>query len=154
VKDNRIRVELGGSLTLPNRHEEALKRSKQVLKYCFDKSSIWLRIILWDDVEKENLINAGLDLNKADLIFEGEFANEKVLYVYFREYSELSIDPVVISIINYETNRDPFANITCYFVNFLAPLVLNIYDDRGLDIFSPNQSFTDGITNRYNSWVI
>jgi RHS repeat-associated protein len=154
VKENRIRVELGGSLTVSNRVEQALFRSKQILQYCFGKSQIWLRIILWDDNERENLKKADFKLNHANLFFEGVVANEKVLYVHFKEYAELFVNPIILAIINYEINKEPYANITCYFINFSTPVLLNIYDDRGMDIFSPNKRLINGIADQYNSWLI
>jgi Domain of unknown function (DUF3885) len=154
VKESRIRAELGGSLTVSNRNEQALFRSKQMLQYCFSKSPIWLRIILWDANERENLNKADFKLDRANLFFEDVVANEKVLYVYFKDYVELFVSPIILAIINYETNKEPFANITCYFINFSTPVILNIYDDRGMDIFSPNKILTSGISDQYSSWLI
>lgn len=154
IKKDKIRIELGGSLIVPNRIQQALDRSRKVIKSCFEKYPIWLRIIIWDTREKEKIKATILKVSQANLFFEDEYEGEKVLYVYYELYNEDLIHPIVLSIINFETGGEPFANITCYFINFISCLILNIYDDRGMDLFSPNEVVLKEITDKYNDWII
>lgn len=39
--------------------------------------------------------------------------------------------------------EEPSANITCYFINFKRPIIINVYDDRGMDIYSPDKMIID-----------
>jgi len=45
-------------------------------------------------------------------------------------------------------------NITCYFVGFDRSLILNIYDDRGMDVYSPNKVLIDELLNKFSQWSI
>jgi len=54
----------------------------------------------------------------------------------------------VESIINYENGREPSADITCY-VNFEIPILVNIYDDRGMNVISPDKSFASKLKKKF-----
>mgnify|MGYP001081367849 CR=1 FL=1 len=153
-KNNRIRIELGGNKTGKNRVKQCLFRCKKILKYCFEDHEIWLRMILWSDRERDNLKDANFQFNKAELTFERKLNEGNLLIIYKRQYSEFFCYPIVTSIINYEINREPFANITCYFINFSIPLIINIYDDRGMDIVSNNTKILKGIKEKFKDWII
>ena len=58
-----------------------------------------------------------------------------------------------MQIINYDLTFTPSANITCYFVDFGEPIIVNIYDDRGCDIYSPNCEFADAVNACFSSWL-
>ncbi|WP_214228786.1 DUF3885 domain-containing protein [Pedobacter sp. B4-66] len=46
--------------------------------------------------------------------------------------------------------EEPSANITCYFVDFDRSIIVNIYDDRGMDVYSPNKAIIEGLLNRFS----
>lgn len=89
IQENRIRIELGGFLSVEKRIQQAISRSGHILKYCFEESPVWLRIILWSAKEAENLKQTGFKLGKENMFFVDEVFGERVLCVYFDEYSEL-----------------------------------------------------------------
>jgi hypothetical protein len=138
IKDDRLRIELGGKKDGSARLPQILSRCNSILRFCFDNKVFWLRIILWSDKEEINLKNAGFSFHKASKVFrlKGEY---ETLYMHFNRYSKTFALPIIKSIVNFDMAEEPSANITCYFVSFSRPLIINIYDDRGLDIYSPNK---------------
>lgn len=154
LKTNRIRIELGANKKGKKRVEQCLFRCDEILKYCFGDQDIWIRTTLWSDAEKENLVNAGFKFNKADLIFEENREENHILFIYKRQYSLSFFNPIILSIINYEINEVPFANITCYFINFSTPLIINIYDDRGMDIMSSDKDLFKRVQEHFKAWII
>lgn len=155
VSYDRIRFALGGDL--PNTDKkvnQVLDRCNQILQDCFLEKDIWLRIILWNKREKINLLNAGLKITHADLILEENIEANDTLILYKKKFSSSFLEPILLSNINYEIGKNPFANITCYFINFSIPLVINIYDDRGMDVVSPNKEFIKNLSSKYKDWLV
>lgn len=77
-----------------------------------------------------------------------------MLYLYVKKYSSFIGSPIFTSIINYEMAEEPSADITSYFVDFDRSIIVNIYDDRGMDVYSPNKAIIKGLLNRFSSWLI
>jgi len=150
--ENKLRFDLGGKEVGLERIKKANDRSNQILQYCFDESPIWLRIILWDEKGEINLRSAGLDIESADNYFR-DYTHENVLYLHFEKFPAL-LNPVVTSIINYDMAEEPSANITCYFIDFDKSVIINIYDDRGMDVYSPNKIMINNLKNKFHKWLI
>jgi hypothetical protein len=153
INENRLRFELGGEEVDSNRIKQALDRSNQILQYGFHNLDIWLRIILWSDKEEGFLEKAGLATQSADSAFKQK-NEEETLYLYYNKFSKSLIEPIITSIVNYEMAEEPSANITCYFVNFEKQLVINIYDDRGMDIYSTDKEIVEAISDKFYPWLI
>lgn len=153
IQENRLRLELGADRSDLGRIMQASSRSKRVLQYCFQNLPFWLRIILWSESEEKNLEQAGLTVKDADIVFRHK-SEDEVLYLYFEKYSNTIANSVITSIVNYEMAEEPSANVTCYFINFERSLIINIYDDRGMDIYSPEKSVIEEISNRFSTWRV
>lgn len=153
LTEGKLRFELGGDEIDISRVKQAKDRSNQILQHCFNGLPIWLRITLWDNEGEVNLNNAGLDVRTSDNNFKNE-GEEDVLYLYVKKYSSFIGCPIVTSIINYEMAEEPSANITCYFVDFDRAIIVNVYDDRGMDVYSPDKAIIKGLLNRFPSWLI
>ncbi|WP_259071963.1 DUF3885 domain-containing protein [Mucilaginibacter sp. X4EP1] len=153
IKNKKLRIELGGEENDSKRREQALARSNEILRYCFGRKAIWLRMILWSDKEERNLENSGFEIYKAAKVLKQKDEDE-ILYLYFNRYSKLLLSPIAKSIINFEMAEEPSANITCYFISFNSKLIINIYDDRGLDIYTPNEELLKNINNKFSDWVM
>lgn len=149
----KLRIDLGGDEEGAQRLNQALDRSSKVLQYCFKNKAVWLRMILWSDREERNLENAGFKLHKAIRVFKQK-SEDQILYTHFNRYSKHLLTPIRKSIINFDMAVEPSANITCYFVSFSAKLIINIYDDRGLDIYTPNNVLLNKIKNDFFEWLI
>lgn len=140
IKKNRIRINLGEDLDGKSRVNQALKRSKAVLDFCFKGKEIWLQIILWDNDALIALKTAGINPDYADNKLEWKEDDNNFLGLNYKQYSFQKILPICLSIINFDLAYSPSANITCYFIDFVEPIIVNIYDDRGCDIYSPSRS--------------
>lgn len=154
IRRNRIRLDLGGDITEDvSRVQQAVARSSAALDYCFEGKGLWLRIILWSDRELSSLKTAGLKLHLAAKVFEWKEQDYDVILIWYKHYSFELISPIVNSIINWDLCREPSANITCYFIDFTDQVVVNIYDDRGCDIHSPNEVFIKLLKARFKTWL-
>ncbi|WP_156305418.1 DUF3885 domain-containing protein [Sphingobacterium endophyticum] len=153
IKKYRIRIDLGEDLEDESKAKQALKRSNAVLDFCFKGKGIWLQIILWDNDGLTALKNAGMNPDEADKSFEWNEDDYNILYLYYEEYSFQKVLPLALSVINYDLTFTPSANITCYFVDFGEPVIVNIYDDRGCDIYSTNGEFADAVNACFSSWL-
>lgn len=153
ITKNKLRFELGGDEIDLKRVSQAKERSSQILQYCFSGLPIWLRIILWDKEGEMDLSKAGLAVETFDDSFKDE-NEEDILYLHLKKYSPFIVNPIVTSIINYEMAVEPSANITSYFIDFDRSIIVNIYDDRGMDVYSPGKAFIKGLLNRFSSWSV
>lgn len=151
--EDKLRFELGGEETDSIRIRQAIDRSGQILQYCFGVSPIWLRIILWGEDDDINLKNAGLVIKDADRTFSDK-QEEEILYLHYTKYSPFLVSPITTSIINYEMAEEPSANITCYFIDFEKLIIINIYDDRGMDVYSPDKGLIKDISSKFYDWLI
>lgn len=151
--DKKLRIELGCDLDEEQRLKQALERSSKILHDCFENKPVWLRIILWGATEESNIVSAGFSLGSPNKLFRQKDENE-ILYVYFNRYAKHHLSPIVESIINFDMGEDPSANITCYFINFKSKVIVNLYDDRGLDIYTPNDVLLGEFTERYMEWSV
>ena len=151
--ENKLRFELGGEEAGSVRINQALDRSSQILKYCFDGLSIWLRVILWDKESEVDLRNSGMHIETANNNFKSK-DEEEVMYLYFNKYSQAIVTPFITSIINYEMAEEPCANITCYFIDFERCIIINVYDDRGMDVYSLNKNIIRDLSDKFYTWLI
>jgi len=151
--NNKLRFELGAEEIGLKRFEQALDRSYHIFSECFRGSPIWLRIILWDKQGEIDLKNAGLVIENANSSLK-RIGEEEVLYLYFKKYSQAILSPVMTSIINYELAQEPSANITCYFINFEKSIIVNIYDDRGVDVYALSRQVIATVSNKFHKWLI
>nr|MBB6139724.1 hypothetical protein [Mucilaginibacter sp. X5P1] len=97
------------------------------------------------------MINAGLDFNNAKESFKNE-VGEQVLYLEGK-YSSSFVYPIVRSIVNFDLGEEPYANITCYFIDFESQFIVNIYDDRGMDIYSLNNLLLRDVELKFSKWL-
>ncbi len=157
IKNNRIRLELGGeNKSTSDRIRQALYRSSQVLDYCF-KNQIWFRVILWDNNEAEFFEKSHINIEECDVYFKQAIIIEEIeitiLYFYYEIFPKLIIDSINTLIINYDLGESPTLSITCFFMDFQNAVLINPYDDRGLDIYCPNSNLLTDISAEFIQWV-
>ena len=153
IKKNRVRINLGEDLEDEFRVQHGLKRCNAVLDFCFKGKEIWLQIILWDNDGLTALKDVGINIYEADKIFEWKEDEYNIICLYYKKYSFQELMPLTLSILNYDLAFTPSANITCYFIDLEEPVIVNIYDDRGCDIYSPNSEFLKAYCNKFSNWV-
>lgn len=159
-EDRVLQIELGGQGNNEvQRLEQALGRSNKILQYCFGGKAIWLRIVLWTSEEEKNLADAGFKSDKATKVFKRKEDYQKSFmyatsYIHFNRYSKLIVSPLTKANINYDLKVDPYTQISCYYINFNSKLIVNIYDDRGLLIHTPNKDSLKKIENEFYKWLV
>ena len=154
ISHGRVRFNLGGdSPNMKERLDQSLLRGKLILQDCLKDKDIWFRITFWNEGEKDNLLDAGLNINQVDLVLEDNIDDNDILVLYKRKFSATFINPIILSNINFEIGNKPFANFTCYFINFSIPVVINIYDDRGMDVVSTSSPFIKNLSQKYKDWI-
>ena len=152
IKDSRVRIDLGEGLEGNSRVQQALNRAMEILDYCFTGKDLWLRIILWEIDALEALKIKEENFDEVDFKLEWKEDDYDVLCLYYKEYSFSVVSSIVISILNYEMALEPSANITCYFVDFSGSTVVNIYDERGCDIHTPNKNLMNNLHYNFKKW--
>jgi len=65
----------------------------------------------------------------------------------------LIIDSINTLIINYDLGESPALNITCFFMDFQNTVLINVYDDRGMDIYCPNSALLNDISVKFMQWL-
>jgi len=108
-----------------------------ILNEHFDKN-IWIRITLWDKTENAELDNMVLQSIKSFLQFKKVEENSLILYYFIEHFEAITVQNLVQSSIYFDRGLQPSINMTCFYFNFDIPVLINIYDDRGMDIVMPN----------------
>jgi hypothetical protein len=157
IKNNKLRFELGGeSESTFEKIAQALNRSSQIFDYCF-RSAIWLRIILWDDNELDFFEKSHINKKQYDSFFKQEtIINETsvtVLYLYFKSFPKAIIKSISTLIINHDLAESPSLNITCFYIDFDNAILVNVYDDRGMDIYCPKSALINDLHAKFIDWV-
>lgn len=62
---------------------------------------------------------------------------------------------ILKSIINQDfIDKSPSTSQECYFVNNSKNLILNLYDDRGIDVMATKKETLQSLYKTYNSWIL
>ncbi len=139
---------------------QVLKRASEILSSTFENDDTWIRIIIWNRVIET--LPVEFKLGHYDfLIRKSEFQSLKhnktnsVLYVRYKSFRIRLVKNLIKSIATREIegissdNKD-LEDISVYFVKFgKNPTVVNLYDDRGLDIIQKNQPLLEKAFSRY-----
>ena len=149
---DKIRLELGGEKGDDEyRATLAYERALDVLNTTFAGKNIWLRVILWDTI----ITNEELGINDPDLIkFDIKTENSRTLYLHCSQYDTYIVGLILKLIINYELAIEPGLNIQCFYCNFDLPVLVNVYDDRGMDIVTPNGELHQFLLKKYTKWLL
>lgn len=68
---------------------------------------------------------------------------------------DVEIKNILLALINMDFgSRQPSVKGECYFINHTKGLVLNLYDDRGMDIVALNKETLRPLYETYNSWLL
>lgn len=141
IMDNRIRIENYQRNT--NDIQLSYKNSAKVLEAIYEGKEVWLRVILWEHDSFDNLLKCGFTSSDFVVILEREVGfNEltvAVKYLQLQEFRIESLSPFIKAVINFDLGINPMSNITCFYLNFDVPALVNIYDDRGIDVLTPNE---------------
>jgi len=68
---------------------------------------------------------------------------------------DINIHNILLALINTDFgSRQPSIGGECYFINHTKDLVLNLYDDRGMDVVAPKRETLLPLYNIHNEWIL
>ncbi|GAB2580320.1 DUF3885 domain-containing protein [Spirosoma areae] len=148
--NNRIRLELGGEFDFEERVTIAIHRATSVLNDIFFDRPIWLRLVSWD--HEIDLVS--LKLAQSDSIqFKKRGKGNTIFYIYYPAYSSDLIAGIIKSIIGFDLGLEDGLNINCLYFNYEIPAVVNIYDDRGMDILVLDKEVEMILKEKYSELI-
>ena len=50
--------------------------------------------------------------------------------------------------------RSPAISGECYFINKSKEIIINLYDDRGMDVIATNKNKLKDLYHNYNQWIL
>ncbi|WP_299022619.1 DUF3885 domain-containing protein [uncultured Photobacterium sp.] len=69
--------------------------------------------------------------------------------------NDVNVDNILIALINSDFgSRSPSLIGECFFINHNNGLVLNLYDDRGMDVVAPKKDALEQLYRRHNDWIL
>lgn len=171
----KLRFEMGGKLKSKKRITQVLKRFEEISSYIFDNKEVWILLIIWDSKgnNKKELLNSGFEksLSLADEYYTGKLRDEvidihnfnieafedaEILYIKYKIYNFNAIFPIVYSKAGFELGANNTAGIVAYFISFSdeQPILLNLYDDRGMELLTTKQTLVNLIHNKFDEYII
>lgn len=174
VDDNELRIgfKMGENLRGKKRIDQVVKRFEEISNAVFGGDEIWVLLIIWDanGENKKKLIDIGFDINLAsnyaygkiddgvivkEKFAEDAFEDAKILYIKYDQYSFNYILPLVYSKTGFELAFENTAQITAYFMSFSKhPVLLNLYDDRGMELLSHDKEVIDSVAKKFSKYII
>lgn len=145
---------------------QVMKRFNQVANIIFSDKEIWVLLIIWDAYRgtMEDLTNCGFKY--PEIYIKGDYDDEllntqlfdkealkesEFFYLRYSKYAFEQIAPIVCAIAGYELGLERSANISAYFINFDdTPILLNLYDDRGLELVTDSKENFNKILQELN----
>lgn len=138
---SKIRYELGLNYNGNERFETAFATAEKLFIKYFKDNKLWIRLILWDIKDESMLLHSALYPLNDFLKFKVINDDSLVLYFLLEKFDFTVVEGLVKSSIGYELGIEDTLNITCFYFNDL--IILNVYDDRGLDVVTTCQNKND-----------
>ncbi len=132
--EDKIRYELSENDNVNVQFDKVyLEAVKIVTNYFFDKN-LWIRVNVWNETDDSILSNLVLKPLKEDLKFKRNEEEGLVVYFFLDRFELNKSEGLIKSSVGYELGLEEKLNITCLYFNFDELIILNIYDDRGIDV--------------------
>ncbi|KAA0991033.1 DUF3885 domain-containing protein [Dyadobacter aurulentus] len=169
----KIRFEMGGNIrSKKKRVKQVLTRFEEISNVVFMKKEIWVLLIIWDFKmdNNEKLIRLGFDIDLAknyyfgkvnDGLIEMKYFDQEVLdeaeilYLEYGSYSFRDILPLVHSSAGFDLAMENTAGLSAYYISFSKePVLLNLYDDRGMELLSHDKKLIDSISRKFSHYLL
>jgi|TARA_B110000211_G_C14013263_1_gene524233 hypothetical protein len=116
-------------------------------------------------IRKGSFILKQIDSTKIDLIKYSDVRDIYELSYKSEHWKRLNIPDLSINNINYKnillslihtdfSCRKPSVSGECFFINKSKNIIVNLYDDRGMDVISANKSTLVPLYKLYNDWLL
>ena len=168
----KIRFKMGENRRGKSRITQVLNRFEEISNAVFSDKEVWVLLVIWDPNGKygTEFVHTGFDTNLANDYYDGTikdglivrekfaedaFSDAKILYIRYENYSFRNIMPLVYSIAGYELTIENTGGILAYFISFEGePVLLNLYDDRGMELLSHSKNLIDWATEKLGRYII
>jgi len=147
---NKIRIELGAEYDAEQRITVATQRSISVISNVFSGKGIWMRLVSWE--ENPDLVYGLFDPRLVK--YKKKNKDNTVYYLYSSRYHEALIEKIINAIIEFDMGMDNGMNIRCLFVGLDVSAIINVYDDRGMDIVVLEPKFDQLIKSQFKDFII
>lgn len=162
LKENyKVVFRMGESEDAHKRVEEVANKFQYISEYVFKNNKVWLLLFVWEEedikkLQKDKLIqcaNTIYKIHHSDNILSYLPYDTEALYeasIFVLEYNEFEyrvFENLIKQHIGYELALDDTLNINFYLVS-ISPkynALLNLYDDRGLELLTNNNMFLKDI---------
>ncbi|WP_407364482.1 DUF3885 domain-containing protein (plasmid) [Pseudomonas luteola] len=102
---------------------------------------------------KEIYFSEHREIYSENLNYKCEYWHRATAYGLTTE--DVNINGILSALINTDFgSRQPSIGGECYFINHTKGLVLNLYDDRGLDVVAPKKETLLPLYKRHNEWIL
>lgn len=147
--------------------KEAHKRSVSIFEECFSKDDEIIFVYQQYSDGRKKIRKSNYVLKQ--IAPKGIFEYCDVRDIYELEYkcmcwkrvivqglkrSDINYSNILLALVNTDFSREPSTNGECYFINSTTGLILNLYDDRGMDVISKTSDVLRPIYERFNDWLL
>ncbi len=147
--------------------KEAHKRSVAIFEACFSKDDEIIFVYQQYSDGRKKIRKSNYVLKQ--IAKKGIFEHYDVRDIYELEYkctcwkrvivqglkcSDINYSNILLALVNTDFARQPSTNGECYFINVTSGLILNLYDDRGMDVISTTSDVLRPIYERFNDWLL
>lgn len=168
----KVRFKMGEDMRGAKRLNQVLRRFEDISDFVFRDKEIWVFLIVWNANEENakkllkemsgeqgatsyyhGKIDDGLvDKERYD---EEAFEDAEIVYLKYDHYSINLILPIVYSKAGYDLGMEDTTGILAYFLCFEDhPILLNLYDDRGMELLSHDKNTINSVCEKFRDYVI
>lgn len=167
--EHKIVFEMSGNIKDENlRVKNVIQRFKEISEAVFINKDIWIALIMWNNSmgTYKDLQDCKFKTDEATLLLEGDINDKifhfddyedcKIIYLYYNKYDFAKVEPLVTAIAGFELGVEPSANVNAYFLNFQEDnaVLLNLYDDRGMELITTNLEFRQKILKQFRRYKL
>jgi hypothetical protein len=151
----RVRLQMGSVSDPKQRRDQVVERCLRVARYVLDNGPFWTRMTVWGEgchTALSELQRCGLGFSP-DVLMKDAVDDSCVLVNHWKVFSENAVSASAFVIAGFDLGLDPHIDMKCYFVSFVHNVILNLYDDRGLDVVALSPSLIKNVEREF-SWLV
>jgi hypothetical protein len=152
----RVRLKMGSLSEPAERRAEVVERSLHVLSFLFDGSAMWGRIRLWDGDTDRALEKLGQYECAESAVVQLRAGSDDacILLRHWKEFDAKAVVAILHAIAGYELGLEPRIDLKCYFISLSRGFIVNLYDDRGMDVVAVSPNVVRHVADEFPDLVI
>lgn len=144
-----------------------MRKYQTISDYLFQNKAVHIILTSWKN-RKETLFDLnGIDFKistakkikfKKDysnvVRFDNVEQNDEIIYLEYNEFNFEIVKPLIKGIAGFELALNNSLNARMYLVSFdRSPTLLNLYDDRGMELISNSPNLIQEIRQNFSDWI-